>query len=101
MCVCACVYVYVHGRHLVGDMGDMSPHFWQWGHRIGLSDVPHPLFGMAINHVFQYLSAFSLYPYSDILSMYSIYRIRRNRNQSLNDIHFPNIIQTCLGGGGG
>ena len=38
---------------------------------------------------------FSLYPYSDNLSMYSIYRMRENRNQSHNDLHFSNFF---LGG---
>ena len=36
---------------------------------------------------------FTLYLYSDILSMYSIQRMRRTRNQSHNDLHFSKTFR--------
>ena len=99
-----------HGRHLVGDRGDMSPHFWQWGggteYLMSPPPPPPTLFGIENNHIFQYLFAFygnfywtfpdhvfTLYLYSDILSMYSIQRMRGNRNQSHKDLNFSKTFK--------
>ena len=92
-----------------GGGGHVPPLLAVGGARI--SDATSPFCGWNKNHVFQYLFAFyghfywtypdhvlTLYPYSDILSIYSIYRIRGNRNQSHNDLHFSKYV---YGGGGG
>ena len=82
-----------------GGGGTCTPHVWQLGGGGGggaeyLMSSP-PRFRMEINHVFQYLfpfyghfyctypdHMFSLSnPYSDILSMYSVYMMRGNRYQ--------------------
>ena len=76
---------------------------WQWGDRI--SDVlPHFLGWKTFTHFNIYspftviftcshslpifLHVLTLYPYSDILSVYSIHRVRGNINQSHNDLQF-------------
>ena len=103
--------------------GNMSPHFWQWEGPEYLMPPPPFVDGTKIMYFNIYLRftviftgprlcvkiqlAVSIYfdildrfRYSDILSIYSIYRIRGNRNQSHNDLHFSKYVYGRGGGGG-
>ena len=75
-------------------------HFWQWGWQNIWCPPPPPHTHTNKSHISIFIFVLrsflldlsgphilTLYPYSDILSMYSIYRMRGNRNQSLDDIH--------------